>query len=125
MFVVFTADDAVQSYTLNAVNQFLAHRQNPNGCPPKMKFYVSLNFTNCTLVTDHTMTHVGDPSQDEINGNLIALNALASIPLSAIKGFRAPFLDCVNILKKLSTAGFTYDFSPAATDPGTDAYWPY
>ena len=31
MFVVFTADDAIQSYTLDAVNQFLAHRQNPNG----------------------------------------------------------------------------------------------
>jgi len=51
MFVVFTADDAVQSYTLDAVNQFLAHRQNPNGCTPKMTYYVSLNFTNYTLVT--------------------------------------------------------------------------
>ena len=52
MFVVFTADDAVQSYTLDAVNQFLAHRQNPNGCAPKMTYFTSLNFTNYTLVTD-------------------------------------------------------------------------
>ncbi|KAJ6457260.1 hypothetical protein C8R45DRAFT_844293 [Mycena sanguinolenta] len=140
MFVVFTADDAVQSYTLDAVNQFLAHRQNPNGCQPKMTYYTSLNFTNYTLVTDwfvagneiadHTMTHVGTPPADEINGNLIALNALAGIPLKSIIGFRAPFLNfSVDTLKMLAAAGFTYDSSaPAAipvTDPGTDAFWPY
>ncbi|KAJ7608729.1 hypothetical protein FB45DRAFT_876987 [Roridomyces roridus] len=140
MFVVFTADDAVQSYTLDAVNQFLGHRQNPNGCQPKMTYYVSINFTNFTLVTDwyvagneiadHTMTHVGDPPQDEVDGNLIVLNALAGIPLSSIQGFRAPFLNySVDTLKMLAGAGFTYDSSSAAaipvTDPGTDAYWPY
>ncbi|KAJ7799096.1 hypothetical protein B0H14DRAFT_1711143 [Mycena olivaceomarginata] len=140
MFVVFTADDAVQSYTIDAVNQFLAHRQNPNGCTPKMTYFTSLNYTNYTLVTDwyvagneiadHTMTHVGDPPQDEIDGNLIALNALAGIPLKSIIGFRAPFLNySVNTLKLLAAAGFTYDSSAAAaipvTDPGTDAFWPY
>lgn len=140
MFVVFTADDAVQSYTLDAVNQFLAHRQNPNGCQPKMTYYVSLNFTNYTLVTDwfvagneiadHTMTHVGTPPVDEVNGNLIALNALAGIPLKSIVGFRAPFLNySVDTLKMLAASGFTYESSSAAaipvTDPGTDAYWPY
>ena len=52
MFVVFTADDAVQSYTLDAVNQFLAHRKNPNGCTPKMTYYTSIDYTNFTLVTD-------------------------------------------------------------------------
>jgi hypothetical protein len=76
------------------------------------------------------MTHVGDPPQDEIDGNLIALNALAGIPLKSIIGFRAPFLNfSVNTLKLLAAAGFTYDSSaPAAipvTDPGTDAFWPY
>lgn len=76
------------------------------------------------------MTHVGTPPADEINGNLIALNALAGIPLSSIQGFRAPFLnftaDTLNLLKD---AGFTYDSSTAAsipvTDPETDAFWPY
>ena len=52
MFLVFTADDAIQTYTLDAVNQFLAHRKNPNGCQPKMTYYTSLNYTNYTLVTD-------------------------------------------------------------------------
>ncbi|KAJ7858592.1 hypothetical protein B0H13DRAFT_2075928 [Mycena leptocephala] len=140
MFLVFTADDAVQSYTLDAINQFLAHRQNPNGCRPKTTYFTSLNFTNYTLVTDwfvagneiadHTMTHVADAPQNEIDGNLIALNALAGIPLKSIIGFRAPFLNySVNTLKLLAGAGFTYDSSaPAATpatDPDTDAFWPY
>lgn len=52
MFVVFTADDAIQSFTLDAVNQFLAHRKNPNGCTPKMSYYNSIDYTNFTLVTD-------------------------------------------------------------------------
>ena len=76
------------------------------------------------------MTHVGDPSSEEINGNLIALNALAGIPLKAIQGFRAPFLNySVETLRRLYDAGFTYDSSASASIPvtadGTDAYWPY
>lgn len=76
------------------------------------------------------MTHVGTPSSDEIDGNLIALNALAGIPLSSIQGFRAPFLNySVDTLKLLANAQFTYDSSSAAsipvTDNGTDAFWPY
>ncbi|CAE6448586.1 unnamed protein product [Rhizoctonia solani] len=139
-FLVFTADDAVQAYTINSVNQFLAQRKNPNGCQPKMTYYTSLNYTNYTMVTDwymagneigdHTMTHVAAAESDEINGNLIALNALAGIPFTDLKGFRAPFLNySVNTLKALSAASFLYDSSATSsipvTDPGTDAYWPY
>ncbi|KAF8515848.1 hypothetical protein BU17DRAFT_51255 [Hysterangium stoloniferum] len=140
MFVVFTADDAIQSYTINAVNNLLAGRKNPNGCPIKMTYYTSITYTNFSLVTDwyvagneiadHTITHVGDPQNDEINGNLIALNALAGIPLKSIQGFRAPFLNFSgSMLQRLKNAGFTYDSSASAsipvTDPNTDAYWPY
>lgn len=139
MFVLFTADDAIQTYTLDSVNQFLAHRKNPNGCQPKMTYFTSLGYTNYSLVTDwyvagneiadHTMTHVGSPSQDEINGNLITLNALSGIPMSAMTGFRAPFLNyTAETLKFVAEAGFTYDSSASASIPvgdGTDAYWPY
>ncbi|KAF5337749.1 hypothetical protein D9758_016037 [Tetrapyrgos nigripes] len=139
-FIVFTADDAVQSYTLDAVNQFLAQRKNPNGCTPRMTYYTSTDYTNYTMVTDwyvagneiadHTMTHVGTPPKEEVNGNLIALNALAGIPLSSIKGFRAPFLNySVDTLKLLAETGFLYDSSASAsipvTDSSSDAYWPY
>jgi hypothetical protein len=76
------------------------------------------------------MTHVGDPQTDEIDGNLIALNALAGIPLKDIQGFRAPFLNYSRgMLQRLKTAGFTYDSSATSsipvTDPNTDAHWPY
>jgi hypothetical protein len=140
MFVVFTADDAVQTYTIDAVNQFLAQRKNPNGCDIKMTYYTSLNFTNYTLITDwfvagneiadHTVTHVGAPPDNEIDSNLIILNSLAGIPMSDLRGFRAPFLNfTVDNLKHLAATGFTYDSSATAsvpvTDPNTDAYWPY
>jgi hypothetical protein len=76
------------------------------------------------------MTHVGTPPAEEINGNIIALNALAGIPFTEIQGFRAPYLNYTpDTLRLLYNAEFTYDSSSAAsipvTDPGTDAYWPY
>lgn len=76
------------------------------------------------------MTHVPVPGADEINGNLIALNALAGIPLSQIIGFRAPFLNYSSeTMQLLKQADFTYDSSASASLPvtlnGTDAYWPY
>lgn len=76
------------------------------------------------------MTHVGSPPSDEINGNLIALNALAGIPMSELRGFRAPFLNfTLDTLKELYASQFLYDSSASAaipvTDPGTDAFWPY
>jgi hypothetical protein len=76
------------------------------------------------------MTHVGNPPDDEIDGNLIALNALAGIPMASIQGFRAPFLNySVDLLQRLAKAGFTYDSSATSSLPvtanGTDAFWPY
>jgi len=76
------------------------------------------------------MTHAGKPNTSEIVGNLLALNALAGIPLQSITGFRAPYLDfTVDTFKNLYAAQFTYDSSTVAsipvTDPGTDAFWPY
>ncbi len=76
------------------------------------------------------MTHVGTPPEDEVAGNLIALNQLAGIPLAEIKGFRAPFLNySVDTLKMLHQMGFTYDSSASAsipvTEDDTDAFWPY
>ncbi|KAK0551057.1 hypothetical protein OC846_003435 [Tilletia horrida] len=140
-FIVFTADDAVQTYTVNAVNGFLQHRKNPNGCTPQMSYYTSLSYTNYFNITslaveynyeiaDHTMTHVGDPPQNEVSGNLQAINALAGIPYSEIQGFRAPFLNySVNTLQMLSKMQFEYDTSSTSsipvTDPNTDAFWPY
>jgi peptidoglycan/xylan/chitin deacetylase (PgdA/CDA1 family) len=51
-FITFTADDAVQLYTVNTINSFLGQRKNPNGCTPGMTYFVSLNYTNYSMVTD-------------------------------------------------------------------------
>ena len=82
------------------------------------------------MVSFHSMTHVGSPPNDEVDGNLIALNALAGIPLSAIIGFRAPYLNyTADTLKHLAAVNFTYDSSATASIPVTenytDAFWPY
>jgi len=76
------------------------------------------------------MTHVGTPPNEEIDGNIIALNALAGVPMSAISGFRAPYLNyTADTLKHLAAVGFTYDSSATASIPVnesyTDAFWPY
>ena len=76
------------------------------------------------------MTHVGPPPAAEINGNLIALNALAGIPFDSIKGSRAPFLNYTNeTFHLLAAADFMYDSSTTPSIPvadlDTDAYWPY
>ncbi|KAG2153541.1 uncharacterized protein EDB93DRAFT_1271329 [Suillus bovinus] len=98
-------------------------------CPIKMTYFTSLNYTNYTLVTDWR-THDGSPPADEINGNIIALNALAGIPLDVIQGFHAPYLNyTAETLQLLANIDFMHDSSSASlipvTDPGTDAYWPY
>lgn len=76
------------------------------------------------------MTHVADASQEEINGNLAALNAFSGIPLSDIIGFRSPYLNySANTFQRLKNAQFTYDSSVSSATPvnssTTDAYWPY
>lgn len=139
-FITITADDAIQSYTLDVLNALTNGRKNPNGCPVTTTYYNSLDYTNYSMVTDyyvagnevadHTITHVAQPSIAEVSGNLVALNALAGIPFKHIIGFRAPFLNYTkqNLLD-LAKMSFTYDSSSTASlpasDPNTDAFWPY
>lgn len=139
-FITFTADDAIEVYTTEAVNFFLSQRKNPNSCAPKMTYFASLSYTNFSMITDwyvagneiadHTMTHVGTPNSSEVLGNLKALNAFSGIPVSSIKGFRAPFLNyTADTLSMLAANNFTYDSSATSASPanvdGTDAFWPY
>ncbi|CAJ0906172.1 93_t:CDS:2, partial [Entrophospora sp. SA101] len=135
-FVLLTFDDSIQERTLKVVNDLLGNRRNPNGCPIGTTYYVSLNYTDYSLVTqwyakghevaDHTMTHAaGLPRPlDEIVGNKKALNAFAGIPLGKISGFRVPFLEInPNLYQILADQKFVYDTS--ATSIGTDDSWPY
>ncbi|KDE02386.1 hypothetical protein MVLG_07058 [Microbotryum lychnidis-dioicae p1A1 Lamole] len=70
-FITVTADDAVNTFTIEVLDYLLSKRKNPNGCQPKMTYFNSLMYSNYSMVTDwfvagneiadHTMTHVGDP----------------------------------------------------------------
>lgn len=76
MFITLTADDAIQSYTLDALNALIGGRKNPNGCPVSTVYFNSLDYTNYSMVTewyvagheiaDHTITHVAQPSISEV-----------------------------------------------------------
>jgi hypothetical protein len=75
-FITLTADDAIQSYTIDALNSLVNGRKNPNGCNVSTTYFTSLDYTNYSMVTDyfvagnevadHTITHVGVPSIAEM-----------------------------------------------------------
>ncbi|KAJ3173264.1 hypothetical protein HDU88_004726 [Geranomyces variabilis] len=134
-FVLLTFDDAVQIVTYPLAVNATAGTTNPNHCRMPATFFVSTQYTNYHMVqmlyksgheiAAHTMTHVGNPMTPEINGSRAAINAFAGIPLSDLRGFRAPFLLYnLSTLETIHDLGFTYDISNPVDPPG-DVYWPY
>lgn len=132
-FVTITFDDSIQSELL-ATAKDLLNVKNPNGCAAKGSWYVSMLYTNFALVqqwyaqgnevADHTFTHVGTPSAQEISAARAMLNQYGGIPLGKIKGFRAPFLNYTqDTLREIAKQGFQYDTS--STGVVDDCFWPY
>ncbi|KAI8347185.1 hypothetical protein EDC96DRAFT_521155 [Choanephora cucurbitarum] len=132
-FVTITFDDSVQADLL-ATAYDLLDVKNPNGCSAKGSWYVSMQYTDFSLVqqwyaqgnevADHTFTHVGSPSAQEIAAARAMLNQYAGIPLGKLKGFRAPFLNYTeDTLREVAKQGFLYDSS--TTGIVDDCYWPY
>lgn len=133
-FFLLTFDDSVQDGTLKVANSLIGKRKNPNGCPIRATYYVSIQYTDFSLVTqwyaagnevaDHTMTHPQDPFDDEIIGCKKSLNAFAGIPNGKIAGWRSPFLNWQpKTFDVIAQQGILYDSSTTAlTD---DATWPY
>ncbi|KAI7872325.1 hypothetical protein BDF14DRAFT_1752051 [Spinellus fusiger] len=132
-FVTITFDDSVQASLMTTANQLL-NVKNPNGCTAKGSWYVSMQYTDFSLVqewyangnevADHTFTHVGSPSAQEIAAAKAMLHEYAGVPLGKIKGFRAPFLNyTAETLSEISQQGFQYDSSSSAVVD--DCYWPY
>ncbi|KAG2186563.1 hypothetical protein INT44_002787 [Umbelopsis vinacea] len=132
-FVTITFDDSVQPELLQTAYDLL-NVQNPNGCKAKGSWYVSMMYTDFSLVqswfaqgnevADHTFTHVGTPSAQEIQAAADMLNAYAGVPHGMLKGFRAPFLNyTADTIKEIAAQGFLYDTS--ATAVVDDCYWPY
>ncbi|KAI8988380.1 hypothetical protein BDF20DRAFT_329353 [Mycotypha africana] len=132
-FVTITFDDSIQPELL-ATARDLLNVKNPNGCDAKGSWYVSMLYTNFALVqqwyaqgnevADHTFTHVGSPSGQEIAAARAMLNQYGGVPFGKIKGFRAPFLNYTqDTLREISKQGFLYDTS--ASGVVEDCYWPY
>ncbi|CAO3632042.1 unnamed protein product [Cunninghamella blakesleeana] len=132
-FVVITFDDSVQAKLLQTANTML-NVKNPNGCGAKGTWYVSMEYTDFSLVqqwyangnevADHTFSHVGSPSAQEIAAAKSMLHEYAGIPYGKLKGFRAPFLNyTAETLSNIQQQGFVYDTSATATID--DCYWPY
>ncbi|CEP07511.1 hypothetical protein [Parasitella parasitica] len=132
-FVTITFDDSIQPELL-ATAQDVLNVKNPNGCAAKGSWYVSMLYTNFALVqqwyaqgnevADHTFTHVGSPSSQEIAAARAMLNQYGGVPLGKIKGFRAPFLNYTqDTLREIAAQGFQYDTS--ASGVVDDCYWPY
>ncbi|CAO3676752.1 unnamed protein product [Rhizopus stolonifer] len=132
-FVTVTYDDSVQS-GLYETALSMVNVTNPNGCPGHGTWFVSMEYTDFSLVqqwyaagneiADHTFSHVGSPSSQEISSTKSMLNAYGGIPNPKIQGFRAPFLNYTkDTLNILGEQGFLYDSSSSAVTD--DAYWPY
>ncbi|CAO3610741.1 unnamed protein product [Cunninghamella echinulata] len=133
-FVVITFDDSVQE-PLYKTAQKMLNVTNPNGCGGKGTWYVSSQYTDFSLVqqwyaqgneiADHTFSHVGSPSAQEIAGVKAMLSAYGGVPSKKIQGFRAPFLNyTAETLKHLSEQQFLYD-SSASSSSDSDLFWPY
>ncbi|KAI8343611.1 hypothetical protein BC941DRAFT_465778 [Chlamydoabsidia padenii] len=133
-FVVVTFDDSVQEALYNTAQRML-DVTNPNGCKGKGTWYISMQYTDFSLVqqwyahghevADHTFSHVGSPSGEEISSAKAMLHQYGGIPLNKIQGFRAPFLNyTTDTLKQLSQQQFSYDSSSSASGDN-DRFWPY
>ncbi|KAI8068285.1 hypothetical protein BC940DRAFT_299610 [Gongronella butleri] len=133
-FVVVTFDDSVQD-TLVATAKKMLNYTNPNGCSAKGTWYVSMQYTDFSLVqewyadgnevADHTFSHVGNPSGDEIAAAKSMLQTYGGIPANKIAGFRAPFLNySQETFKLLGQQQFSYDSSASASGDD-DMFWPY
>ncbi|KAI7868079.1 hypothetical protein BDF14DRAFT_1796138 [Spinellus fusiger] len=131
--VVITFDDSVQEGLYQTALKML-NQKNPNGCPAHGTWYVSMQYTDFSLVqqwyanghevADHTFSHVGSPSAQEISSCKTMLNTYGGVPKGKIQGFRAPFLNFTkDTLNNIAQQGFLYDSSSSGVTE--DAYWPY
>jgi peptidoglycan/xylan/chitin deacetylase (PgdA/CDA1 family) len=141
-FIVFTNDDAVTVMTQPAILNITERHVNRNGCRMPATWFISQQYTDPALVQQvyakgheiatHTMTHVQNPSVDEIVGCKLWLHNTAKIPMEDIKGYRSPFLAFSPAQRKvLFENGFGYDSSitetyPSETSPDSgNLLWPY
>ncbi|XP_004923455.1 chitin deacetylase 8 isoform X2 [Bombyx mori] len=146
-FVTVTFDDGINVINIETYREVLYGRSNSNRCPAGATFYVSHEYTNYQLVNElynrgfeialHSISHRTPQAfwADATYQNLVQeigdqkrqMAHFASIPASAIKGVRIPFLQMSGNTSFQVMADFDllYDCTwptTALTNPGL---WPY
>lgn len=125
----------------------LFNRKNPNGQPITATFFVSHEFTNYPAIHElwrngheialHSITHKADTFywknlnasmwRQEVVNQREQLSQFAHVPVSEVKGFRAPFLQIGGdtMYEVFSEAGLQYDCSRPTIKYRKPGLWPY
>lgn len=142
--VMFSFDDALRDQDFTGFyDPIFSHRKNPNGCPIRLTYFVSHNFTDYALVenahykhgaemADHSVTHRSpttwweNAGKEELTPEIVdqqsILHLWGNVPKEDIRGFRVPFLATSEVeIEVVHENGFLYEAS-MVTDTN---YWPF
>ncbi|KAF2900103.1 hypothetical protein ILUMI_06084 [Ignelater luminosus] len=141
--VMLTFDDAVSIGNIGYYRTAFNNRKNPDGCPIQTTYYVSHEYTDCSLVNElkangheialHSITHEPPTTRWqnlsveehmlEFADEVTLLNQFARIPRDDMQGIRLPFLQLSgdNSFQMIQNAGLKYDSSW----PTSQYLWPY
>ncbi|KAJ3007521.1 UNVERIFIED_CONTAM: hypothetical protein HDU68_003472, partial [Siphonaria sp. JEL0065] len=133
-FVLITFDDWVTAQSYQNVTPIFQGLKNPNGCAAKGTFFTEITATEPAVVTrlyaegheiaDHTFSHPHWSPPEEVAAMIDAADAFFGVPRSAIKGFRAPFLQNTYAqLVKAQSLGIQWHSS--GTNSVFKQPWPY
>lgn len=133
-FVVLSFDDAVKVDNIDFYQSLLDKYKMPNGCPITTTFFITHMYNDYAITNElyrqgceiaaHSVSHKPDVENywrpmgydgwlKEINDTKQMIHKYGKIPLEAIKGWRAPFLESGgdDMFQALQDCGFTYDCS--------------
>ena len=142
--VMFSFDDALRDQDYTTYFKPIFHnRKNPNGCPIRLTYFVSHNYTDYALVenanhvdgaeiADHSVTHRSPDTwwknaneaemTRETTDQRTILHLWGGVEASNIRGFRAPFLATSETeIKVLHENNFLYEASMVTSTN----YWPF
>ncbi|MCD8482917.1 MAG: polysaccharide deacetylase family protein [Verrucomicrobia bacterium] len=145
-FIFVTFDDAVNPDIYEMIGR-ISHHRHADGSPVGFTFFVSTDWTDFYLVhrlhaagheiATHTITHTTGRGTDfltwvrEIEGCREVLHRYADVPLSEIRGFRAPYL-AYNGATYEALHALGFDYSTSVSEPlgmfsvsPAEMIWPY
>ncbi|ODM91190.1 Serine protease inhibitor Kazal-type 9 [Orchesella cincta] len=145
--VFLTFDDAATTQNTNFYREALYNRTNPNGHPISATFFISHEYTNYALVHElykfgheialHSISHKPFVTywkslnqsmwEAEIVDQREQIATFAKVPITGIKGMRAPFLQIGGdeMYSALKQADFLWECSRPTFDFRKPGLWPY